>query len=149
MKTIYYVHDQQGQPASVAHFLELSGYKVELCPSGDQCLEMLTRAVPSLILMDVLLEGRNGFDVCRAIRQHFAPEALPVVLCSAIYRSRIYREEAMHAGAQLYVLKPVKFDELTHMIHELLDANACLLSAQRPEGEPDDVRTPSGTKSAS
>jgi CheY-like chemotaxis protein len=49
---------------------------------------------------------------------------LPVVLCTHIYRSRIYRDEAVAAGAQRYVLLPVKLDELVGMIAELTAAKA-------------------------
>ncbi len=142
MKTVLYVHDQQDSPSSIVNFLEMAGYNVELLQSGEQCVQRLAKGLPSLVLIDVLVEGRNGFEVTRALRKQFTAEQLPVILCSTVYRSRVYREEAMLAGAQLYVLKPIKLDDFAHMIHELLDVNACLLSSHRPNDEINEVHRP-------
>lgn len=142
MRTIYYAHDQQSPPSAIAGFLQQSGYLVELFPSADALLQRMSHQTPSLVLIDVLIEGPNGFELCRELRRQHPPEVLPIILQSAIYRSRIFREEGMHAGAQMYLLKPVQFEELAGMIHELIDANACLLSAHPPEADPDDLHSP-------
>jgi DNA-binding response OmpR family regulator len=73
-----------------------------------------------LVLMDVLLEGKNGFDVCRAIRERYTARELPIVLCSHIYRSRIYRDEAAAVGAQKYLLLPMKLDEMLDHVNQLV-----------------------------
>ncbi|MCE9594084.1 MAG: response regulator [Planctomycetes bacterium] len=142
MKTILYVHDQQESPTPVASYLEMAGYQVEFAISGEQCIQRLAKGLPNVVLIDVLIEGRNGFEVCRILRKQFTAEQLPIILCSSIYRSRVYREEAMQAGAQLYVLKPFQFDALLQMVHELLDVHACLLSAHTTQGEVENVHSP-------
>jgi DNA-binding response OmpR family regulator len=119
MHHIYFVHDFQESPLTRKTYLEMSGFQVTLLRSGTTCLEALAREKPSLVLMDVLLEGKNGFEVCRAIRERCKPAEVPVILCSHIYRSRIYRDEAVAAGAQRYVLMPAKLDELLVHVTEL------------------------------
>lgn len=129
IKTILYVHDQQDRPEPIKQFLEHVGYRVELAPSGERAMELVAQNVPQLVLIDVLVEGRNGFEVCRQLRKHFTSDQVPVILSSSVYRSRIYREEAMAVGAQLYLLKPVKPDDLLSAIRETIDAKAPLPSS--------------------
>lgn len=121
MQEILLVHDQQESPVTRKSFLEMSGYQVTLATSGAQCLERLSQSVPALVLMDILIEGANGFDVCRTLRTRFTPAQLPVILGSMIYRSRVYRDEALTAGAQRYVLRPIKLDELVSLVNEVLE----------------------------
>ena len=73
-----------------------------------------------MILMDVLLEGINGFDACRKIRTLLDPEQMPIILGSHVYRSRVYREEAQAAGAQRYLRYPMDPDELVLAVNEVI-----------------------------
>jgi CheY-like chemotaxis protein len=142
MKTILYVHDQQASPSAVASYLEMAGYQVELAVNGEQAIQRIGKSLPSLVLIDVLIEGKNGFEVCRMIRKKVPSDQLPIILASSIYRSRIYREEATQAGAQLYVLKPFQYEELVQSLHELLDVHACLLSAHQSQEVTEEVHQP-------
>jgi len=120
MQEIFLVHDVQESAATRTSFLEMSGYHVVAMKSGLDCLERLEKHKPALVLMDVLIEGLNGFETCRRIRAKFKPEELPVILGSTIYRSRIYRDEALKAGAQRYLLRPIKLDDLVKHVSEVL-----------------------------
>ena len=120
MQEIFFVHDQQESPEARKNFLEMTGFRVTLLKSGEECLERLEKARPALILMEVLLKGPNGFEVCRHLRESHGPGALPIILCSGIYRSRIYRDEALAAGAQRYLLLPVDFEELAEAVTDAL-----------------------------
>lgn len=102
------------------HFLETSGYKVTALSSGAQCLSLLESRTPALVLMDILLEGPNGFEVCRTIRNRFSAEELPILLGSTLYHSRLYRDEASAAGAQGYVLRPIEPDDLVRLVNEVV-----------------------------
>ena len=119
MQHILFVHDFQESPLPRKNYLEMSGFQVTLLRNGTECLKLLAREKPALVLMDVLLEGKNGFEVCRAIRERCTSAELPIILCSHIYRSRIYRDEAAAAGAQRYLLLPIKLDELLAHVTEL------------------------------
>jgi len=119
MQHILFVHDFQESPLTRKNYLEMSGFQVTLMRNGHECLKALSREKPALVLMDVLLEGKNGFEVCRAIRERCSIAELPIILCSHIYRSRIYRDEAVAAGAQRFLLLPIKLDELLAHVTEL------------------------------
>ncbi|MBK7877434.1 MAG: response regulator [Planctomycetes bacterium] len=112
MHEIYFVHDQQESPAPRKRFLELSGFRVTLFESGTELLTALSEHKPDLILMDVLLPGPHGFDVCRLIRHQYDAAELPVILTSDVYRSRAYRDEASACGAQAYLLRPIDLADL-------------------------------------
>jgi len=120
MREILFVHDRLESPWVRQNFLESAGFKVTPLESAKACLETLVDRTPALILMDVLIEGLNGFELTRRIRRDYPPEDLPIVLCSEIYRSRLFREEAASAGAQDYVLRPCQMDELIEVIQSVL-----------------------------
>ncbi|MCP3917483.1 MAG: response regulator [bacterium] len=120
MREIFLVHDELETHWIRQHFLESSGYRVVALKSGQDCLDAMNDHKPDLILMDILIDGRNGFEICRQIRREFLAEELPIILCSEIYRSRLFQDEAINAGAQRYVLKPCRLDELAHTVHEVL-----------------------------
>lgn len=119
MQKIFLVHDHQESPAARKTNLEHAGFEVTLMRSGEEVLKALATTKPSLILMDILLDGKNGFDVTRAIRERVGPQEVPIILTSHIYRSRIYRDEANAAGAQRYLLLPVKIEELVANVTDL------------------------------
>lgn len=120
MQEIFLVHDQQESAAARKSFLEMSGYRVVLFERGTDCMAELDKGLPALVLMDVLIDGPTGFDVTREIRKHFGAQQLPVILTSTIYRSRVYREEAYACGAQAYILRPVKLEDLVQQVGEVL-----------------------------
>jgi DNA-binding response OmpR family regulator len=120
MREILLVHDHQESPALRKGYLEVSGYAVALASNGADALERIERKRPALVLMDVLIDGPNGFEICRRMRGKWGPNELPIVLTSGVYRSRIYRDEATAAGAQGYVLKPCEPDELVREISAIL-----------------------------
>jgi DNA-binding response OmpR family regulator len=119
MQHIFLVHDHQESPATRKTNLELAGFEVSLMKSGEEVMKALGAKKPALVLMDILLDGKNGFDVCRAIRERAGPAEVPVILCSHIYRSRIYRDEAAAAGAQRYLLMPMKIEDLVANVADL------------------------------
>jgi len=124
MKTICIVHDGQESHLPRKHFLEMTGYRVLAYATGDACLAALERDRPDLVVLDILLEGRNGYEVCRELRARMSALDLPIVLCSRIYRSSVFREEAFAAGAQAFLLLPMRLEEFAAAIGELLEGGA-------------------------
>lgn len=124
MQNIYLVHDSQESPATRKANLEMAGFEVTLMKSGEELLKALATKKPCLILMDILLDGKNGFEVCRAVRERVGPQEVPIILSSSIYRSRIYRDEANSAGAQRYLLQPMKIEDLISNVTDLAAGGA-------------------------
>jgi len=120
MKRIYLGHDLQESPAERVHLLEMAGYEVRAFADPTELLKLVSTLRPDLVLLDVLLDGPNGFDVCRRIRTEYDALTLPIVLSSAIYRGHAFREEAARAGAQGYLIRPIDTGELLATITSLL-----------------------------
>ena len=121
MRTIFFAHDQQENPEHRKHVLELSGYVVRLFASQAELFEAVVQGpAPDLVLIDTLLEGKNGFDATRHLSQQFAKRTWPILLMSQIYRLRAFREEALSAGAQDYLLQPLAPDEFLRRINQAI-----------------------------
>ncbi len=129
MQEIFLVHDEQESAATRKSFLEMAGYNVTMMRSGAELIEALEARVPALVLMDVLLEGPTGFEVCRQVRARFASQKLPILLSCTLYRSRVYRDEALAAGAQGYILRPVNLEDLVEQVAEVLSGHSAPVQA--------------------
>lgn len=123
LKTIYFVHDDQEPPTARANFLEVAGYEVVTMNDPEELMARLAERKPDLVLLDCLLKRKNGFDVVREVRVRFEIEDLPVLLCSSIYTTRVYRDEAKAAGANLLLVKPMKLDDLLRQVQDLAGAS--------------------------
>lgn len=120
MQMIFLVHDEQESPSIRQNYLEAAGFQVRLLTSGNQLHAALRRETPALVLLDVLLEGKNGFEVCQDVHLKHRQRAFPLVLCTHIYRARQFRDEALRLGASDYLLLPMGFDDFLGRIGEAL-----------------------------
>jgi len=103
--------------------LELEGYEVFLARDGDQALEQARRVRPDLILLDVVMPGPDGFDVCRGLKADARTSDCPVIFLTAKGGTR---DEAVGliAGAEDYVVKPFDPADLLTRVKRVLDAPA-------------------------
>lgn len=76
--------------------------------SAEVCLAWLRDSQPALVLVDVLVDGCTGFDLCRRIREAHPAASLPVVLGCHVYQGPEYEAEAERVGAQAYMALPVE-----------------------------------------
>jgi len=121
MRTIFFAHDQQESPESRKHLLELAGYVVQLFPNYPELETALREGPPpSLLLIDVLLEGKNGFEATQLISRAAPERTFPIILCSNVYRPRPFREEALRCGAQDYLLLPMAPDEFLRRTNQAI-----------------------------
>lgn len=121
MRTIFFAHDQQESPEGRKHSLELAGYDVQLFPTWAALESALKQGpAPSLVLIDVLLEGLNGFEVAEEISRSSPERSFPLVLCSNVYRTRPFREEALRSGASDYLLLPMAADEFLRRTNQAI-----------------------------
>ena len=121
MKAIYLVHDDQESPEQRRNFLEMAGYKVVLLQSAEECMRLIDKEKPCLVLSDILIHGMNGFELCGRIRDQFSKTEVPVILCSAIYTGRAFHEEAVAVGAQRLLDQTVQAERAVgpHHAHDL------------------------------
>ncbi len=89
----------------------VEGYAVQEAPDGAEALELISDAKPDVVLLDILMPGMNGLDVCRRIKSDERTRHIPVILITA-QRGRQERLEGIAAGATDFLNKPVDISEL-------------------------------------
>jgi DNA-binding response OmpR family regulator len=119
--TILIVEDDPDSAELMAQILEIEGYRVEKAPSGVQALDKAGSPSIDLILLDVMLPGVDGFEVCHRLRQEPATAKKPIVLVSAKGR-REDIETGMRVGANEYMTKPLSRASLLATVKKLLEA---------------------------
>lgn len=95
-----------------------AGFSVVRAERGDHALEAVRKERPVLVLLDVLMPGLDGLEVCAAIRADTALQQIPVVLLSAMGEDRLI-EAAKKAGASAWLTKPMRLDALREVITRL------------------------------
>jgi DNA-binding response OmpR family regulator len=107
--------------ASIARLLrdnlEYEGFTVECARDGDDGLRRVASFQPDLVLLDLMLPGTQGFDVCRALGAKPRRSAVIIITAKA---SRTAKIEGLNCGADDYVTKPFAFDELLARIRAVL-----------------------------
>jgi adenylate cyclase len=103
----------------LADLLVAKGYLVCMAASGAEALARLEAERPDLVLLDVMMPGMSGYDVCRAIRADPAQSMLPVVLVTALDPAE-ERAKGLDAGADDFLSKPVSQAELLARVRSLL-----------------------------
>ena len=92
------------------------GYQVQMAASGEEALELAASAPPDVVILDLVLPGRNGLEVCQALRE-WSP--VPIIVLSARGQERD-KVQALDLGADDYLTKPFGMDELLARIRVAL-----------------------------
>jgi len=118
----------------LADILTARGYRTSTAASGEEALARIAADPPDLVLLDVMMPGMNGYDVCRAIRADPALAVLPVVLVTALDPEQ-ERVNGLNAGADDFLGKPIHQAELLARVRSLLRVKALYDEVQRQRTE--------------
>ena len=120
MTRILVVEDEESFRDALAYMLGKEGYEVLLADTGPKALEVFSAASPDLVLLDLMLPGLSGTEVCRSIR---ARSNVPVIMLTA-KDSEIDKVVGLEIGADDYVTKPYSARELVARIRAVLRRRA-------------------------
>ena len=118
-KKILVVDDSPTELQLMVEPLKEQGYEVITATNGIEALEQVAKELPSLILLDVLMPGKNGFQVCRQLKSDPATKDIKIIIISSKCQERD-RFWGLRQGADEYLGKPVNDETLLQHISALL-----------------------------
>lgn len=116
---ILIVEDEEPLTMLLRYNLEAEGYAVDSSARGDEAELMLREQAPDLVLLDWMLPGLSGIELCRRIRQRTETQLLPVILLTA-RGEESERVRGLGTGADDYIVKPFSVPELLARVRALL-----------------------------
>jgi two-component system alkaline phosphatase synthesis response regulator PhoP len=118
-KKILVADDEPNIVVALEYLLQHNGYQVHVARDGDEALRQIEAHVPDLVLLDVMMPLRSGYEVCKRIRERVEWQHIKIVMLSAKGRDAEVNK-GMAAGADLYVTKPFSTRELVDKVNGLL-----------------------------
>jgi DNA-binding response OmpR family regulator len=112
--------DEPNLVLPLEYMLKREGYEVTVARDGQEALEAIARVDPHLVLLDVMMPRKSGFDVCQMLRADEAHRDLRIMLLTAKGRDDAVAK-GLALGADAYVVKPFSPRELLQKVRELLE----------------------------
>lgn len=129
--TILVVEDEQKIASLLSDYLEKTGgYQTHWVARGDEAVQAFEDTVPDLVLLDLMLPGMNGLDVCKAIR---GKSQVPIIMITALVEE-IDRLLGLELGADDYICKPFSPREVVARVKAVLRRSGALASEALPSG---------------
>lgn len=113
------VEDDQDIAELVAHHLHKAGYASEIMTSGADVMPVVRERPPALVVLDLMLPGRNGLDVCRSLRADPRTSSVPIIMLTA-RTDETDRIVGLELGGDDYVTKPFSPKELVARVGAVL-----------------------------
>ena len=116
---VFVVEDEEDIARLISHNLQAAGFDVQSFVSGTSVIAEALRDVPSLFLLDVMLPGADGFELCRQIRQTATLSTIPIIFLTA-RTAEADRVKGLELGGDDYVTKPFSPRELVARVRSVL-----------------------------
>lgn len=104
---------------ALEYLLQRQSYEVVACRDGCETLELIEREKPAIVIVDALLNGQSGFEICQHLKGNEALARIPIIVLSARARETD-AAKARALGADAFMIKPFLINELLGQIDQLL-----------------------------
>jgi DNA-binding response OmpR family regulator len=118
--SVLVVDDEANIVLSLEFLMKKAGFDVRVASDGEQALAAVQERVPDLILLDVMMPKRDGYDVCQTIRANPAWKDVRIIMLTAKGRE-IEREKGIALGADDYITKPFSTREVMARVRQYLE----------------------------
>lgn len=122
-KKLLVADDEPNIVISLEYLMKREGYDVLVATDGNQALEAIQREQPALVLLDVMMPGKTGFEVCQAVRADPALDGVRILMLTAKGRETDV-SKGLALGANAYMTKPFSTRELVQKVAEMLGGAA-------------------------
>jgi len=119
-RKILIADDEPSIVAALEFLLQRDGYDVRVARDGEEALRLIEASHPDLVLLDVMMPQKSGYEVCARMRERADWGNIKIIMLSARGRDAEV-SRGLAAGADVYVIKPFSTRELMAKIKELLD----------------------------
>ncbi len=110
-ETILIIDDNPANLGLLFDYLETKGFKVLVDTDGESALKAVSKAKPDIILLDILMPGADGFEICRRLKANFKTCDIPVIFMTALTDSAD-EIKGLELGAVDYITKPLKVEKV-------------------------------------
>ncbi len=118
-KSVLVVDDETNIVLSLEFLMKQAGHEVRIATDGEEALRLVEEKIPDLILLDLMIPKRDGYDVCQTIRANPEMDQVKIVMLTA-RGLEVEREKGLSLGANAYVTKPFSTQGLTELVNSLL-----------------------------
>jgi DNA-binding response OmpR family regulator len=123
VKKVLIADDEPNIVTSLEYLMKRSGFEVKVARNGEEALELVANFLPDLVLLDVMMPRRSGYEVCQKMRERTEWAGIKIVMLSAKGREAEVNK-GLSLGADAYVTKPFSNRELVARVAALLGEKA-------------------------
>jgi two-component system, chemotaxis family, response regulator PixH len=121
MSTALIIEDSLTEAEIISSCLRNGGISVLMVKSGEEAIVRLTETAPDIIILDVVLPGCSGFELCRTLKAEDKTSRIPIIMCST-KNSEMDKFWGMKQGADAYIPKPINQVEFMKAVRDLISA---------------------------
>ncbi|MCU0238451.1 MAG: response regulator [Pyrinomonadaceae bacterium] len=118
-QTILIIEDEPDIAESLRYNFEREKYKTTIAESGEKGLRIALETIPSLIILDLMLPGMNGIELCRRLRREDETKKIPIIMLTA-KATETDKIVGLETGADDYVVKPFSIKEVLARVRAVL-----------------------------
>jgi DNA-binding response OmpR family regulator len=118
-KKVLIADDEPNIVTSLQFLMKRKGYEVSIARNGEEALQKIAAFAPDLILLDVMMPLKSGYEVCQKVRESPAWQKMKIIMLSAKGRD-VEVAKGLGVGADAYVTKPFSTQELLAKVEEIL-----------------------------